>query len=198
MSKFGFVTWLDTIYLGPLFINWEPWCMRIGLTFGPWMVFVQLRGAFTKAAKQRRRELKAQGKWKEFNHWNVYSSDSYCPCSYSRNNHKHRQACIGEAASWRRVGGFANEFMAKEEAASKGGRSRALAVSLIAEFIVCDKFVKGCSPFFFLHLPNTMNTSCIFSLSIIPVPSPSQLSWQHSHNNTQLLSFRLCIWLLDV
>ena len=64
--EFSYNTWSDTLYFGPLFIEWEPWYMRIGLTFGPWIVKVQFRGAFTKGARKRRRELKAKGEWEGF------------------------------------------------------------------------------------------------------------------------------------
>lgn len=64
--KFSTSSWSDALYFGLLFFEWEPWRFRIGLTFGPWIAQVEFKGAFTKGARERRRELKAQGKWDDF------------------------------------------------------------------------------------------------------------------------------------
>jgi hypothetical protein len=64
--KIKFLKWGDAFYLGPFFIEWEPWFMRIGLTLFFWIVEVEFRGAFTKGARERRQQLKAAGIWDSF------------------------------------------------------------------------------------------------------------------------------------
>ena len=57
--------WGDAIHLGP-FIEWEPWYLRIGIEFLPFIFGVEFEGAFTKGARKHKKELQAKGEWEGF------------------------------------------------------------------------------------------------------------------------------------